>query len=154
MTTPQSNNPADSVSEVLEGLRRAYHYLLLLDAGRRDEAAALLAKVVAGPVGDVVFMAGGLASVTRMLAAGLSKSRRQAARQRGTELQRLFEVSKGSRETLTVWAAASGDHALRVARQRWPDRAARTRYYTGSAAHTFHGEEPGSDLRRRYFGER
>jgi hypothetical protein len=140
-----------TVTAALIGNRRAHQYLRLVDLGRRSQAVELLESLT--QPADLVFMGKCLQSVARTCGSRLPATQQQAIVERQAELDAMFQTHKGSPGQLQRWATATADEALRVVRERLPNRKLRIAYFESSARASFDGEESGSHIHRTLFKE-
>jgi hypothetical protein len=120
--TAPSNSPADL------GARRATEYLQLLEAGRTDDAEALLAGLT--DARELVFVGAQFTTLARRTGRTLPTAMRAQASTRQVLLGQLRDASRRDPEGLRRWLREAGEEVRRVqqlaetARLRLGDQAA------------------------------
>ncbi|GAB4081967.1 hypothetical protein GCM10028783_29160 [Modestobacter muralis] len=123
--TAPSESPADPADL---GARRATEYLALLDAGRTDDAEALLAGLT--DARELVFVGAGFTAMARRTGRTLPTAMRAQASTRQVLLGQLRDASRRDPDGLRRWLRDAGEEVRTVnrlveaARRRLGDQAA------------------------------
>jgi hypothetical protein len=103
-----SPSPADA------GVRRATEYLQLVDAGRTDEAEALLAEPA--DAREVVFLGAGFTTLARRTGRSLPTAMRAQASTRQVRLGQLRDANRRDVEGLRGWLREAAEELVTVTR--------------------------------------
>ena len=146
-TRPPAGRPADSVviAKLLVANRRAAQLLRLLDQGDREGADALLQHLRC--ISDWVYLEANLASIRSTSGTGPDSPIVTA------ELDRLRAAAGRDFASQRAWLMVSAECTLQRLTTKWPRRQDRMRYYQHAGQRAFDSEEPGSFVRRVFFGE-
>jgi hypothetical protein len=104
----EPNSPADA------GVRRATEYLQLVDAGRTDEAEALLAEPA--DARQVVFLGAGFTTLARRTGRSLPTAMRAQASTRQVRLGQLRDANRRDVEGLRGWLRETAEELVTVTR--------------------------------------
>jgi hypothetical protein len=106
--TTASDSPADS------GVRRAAEYLRLVEAGRTDEAEALLAEPA--DARELVFLGAGFTTLARRTGRSLPTAMRAQASTRQVRLGQLRDANRRDVEGLRSWLREAAEELVTVTR--------------------------------------
>jgi hypothetical protein len=107
------------------GARRARQYLDLLEAGRGEDAEALLQEL--SDPRDLVFLGAGLTVLARRIGRPLPTAMRAQASSRQVRLGQLRDANRRDIDGLRTWLRAAAEEVVLVASLAEPDPSARRR---------------------------
>ncbi len=107
------------------GARRARQYLDLLEAGRGEDAEALLQEL--SDPRDLVFLGAGLTALARRIGRPLPTAMRAQASSRQVRLGQLRDANRRDVDGLRTWLRAAAEEVVLVASLAEPDPSARRR---------------------------
>ena len=107
------------------GARRARQYLDLAEAGRADEAEALLQSLT--DTRELAFLGAGFTVLARRIGRPLPTAMRAQASSRQVRLGQLRNAARGDADGLRTWLRAAAEEVQLVAGLAEPDPAARRR---------------------------
>ncbi|WP_448613714.1 hypothetical protein [Modestobacter sp. URMC 112] len=109
------------------GARHARRYLDLVEAGRDDEAEALLQSLT--DTRELAFLGAGLTVLARRIGRPLPTAMRAQASSRQVRLAQLRNAARGDADGLRTWLRAAAEEVQLVAGLAEPDPAARRRLF-------------------------
>ncbi|MCW2676084.1 MAG: uncharacterized protein JWR70_1124 [Modestobacter sp.] len=115
------NAPAESPVDL--GARRAREYLHLLEAGRTEDAGALVEALT--ETRDLVFVGAGFTALARGLRSTLPPAARAQANSRQMLLGQLRDANRSDVGGLRTWVRRAGEEVATVARLAEPEPVAR-----------------------------
>ena len=109
------------------GARRARQYLELVEAGRGEEAEALLQGLT--DTRELAFLGAGFTVLARRIGRPLPTAMRAQASSRQVRLGELRNAGRGDADRLRTWLRAAAEEVQLVAGLAEPDPAARRRLF-------------------------
>lgn len=143
---PVMSNGDDLTDAIVEGTRRAYQYLALLDSDP-EKAATFLADVdTASPV-PLLAVGKSLQSIARSIDQHRSEEKQAEFDARRAALDHMFQTHKNSKSGLLSWVRAVADDTLLAVTERFPDRSDRIALFAAGGRIAYEAGAPESPFR-------